>query len=589
MHQPHPVNASHELAVADDALARGDLAEALRHLGAALCREPLSAELRARLARLAATDPGGVLALLPQRSGEAMPAEQGAVRAAVLAARGDVGEALRLAFGVVLALPGVPFAALARQWVASPHAAARVDPAMIAAFASTWISHYGDDLDDRPSVRESFEPLVDVCDAVLTVNPDPRALTAASGLARRLGRVDRAIAWSRSALGREPNQWTALMLAYALEEGGQPALAEEAYRRAVGYAPDDELIRLDLAELLCRTGRLEEGLAELDRILAAEPEHPRALPVALGWRWQADGDPAHVAALIGYLERHPERRYGRRLADRLAAQLPWVCSIPEPTDPIVRGMRIAVDRGTELVNVASTQVESPSALLALALFTGNGLGAGVSVGEVLLPDPREPRRPVRHLVWRYEGARPVPAVPPPRQAAALAAGELAGGRWFPPWYRLDRAVALCAACRPDPVPDLLGLLVHPPPPRQPVAEVPPVWRWIRRVQALACMGLAQLGPGWDDTPRREVLLDLADGPEDWTVEAALAALAWIAGTTPAALPEIRHLFTQRVVELAEEDARGGHFVQSRRSALTLALGIDGLPPEVAEIARRLLQ
>src|SRR4030095_9563955 len=61
----HAQDMGSDLAIADDALARRDLAHAVHHLGAGLCKDPLSREIRARLDLLAALQPDQVLALVP--------------------------------------------------------------------------------------------------------------------------------------------------------------------------------------------------------------------------------------------------------------------------------------------------------------------------------------------------------------------------------------------------------------------------------------------------------------------------------------------------------------------------------------------
>lgn len=123
------------------------------------------------------------------------------------------------------------------------------------------------------------------------------------------------------------------------------------------------------------------------------------------------------------------------------------------------------------------------------------------------PDPRVPRRRVRHLLWHYRGKLPRAAVDPPSPAAAQAAAELAAGRYFAPRYRVDHARALLRVAVDRPVAELLGLMAHPPPP--PPELLPAAWEWVRRVQVLAALAVAQLDGGWQGSARREVLLDLA--------------------------------------------------------------------------------
>lgn len=148
------------------------------------------------------------------------------------------------------------------------------------------------------------------------------------------------------------------------------------------------------------------------------------------------------------------------------------------------------------------------------------------------PDPRLPSHPGRVQVWRYQGLTAHPAVPPPSPEAAALIRDTASVTWphIPAAY--DHAVRL-SGLAPD---DLLGALVHPPLPaddeqgrflRDHRPEL-----WIRAVQTFACLGLAhhRADQPWEGSERRDLLLDLLRGPEDWVNEAAafaMVATAWV--------------------------------------------------------------
>jgi hypothetical protein len=81
-------------------------------------------------------------------------------------------------------------------------------------------------------------------------------------------------------------------------------------------------------------------------------------------------------------------------------------------------------------------------------------------------------------------------------------------------------------------------MVNPPP--HP-AQIP-IWVWLQRVQVAAALIIACLDHGWQGSVRRRVLLSLARGPMDWTIEAAIIALAQIAQEEASAVGEITKLF-----------------------------------------------
>jgi len=91
-----------------------------------------------------------------------------------------------------------------------------------------------------------------------------------------LGRLNEALAIYESLLEAEEDPVLRNRLGNTLRDMGDTAGAEAAYRQAI--AEDSALAPpyLNLAELLWRQGRTEQGLAIIDRGLAAVPEEQRA-------------------------------------------------------------------------------------------------------------------------------------------------------------------------------------------------------------------------------------------------------------------------------------------------------------------------
>jgi hypothetical protein len=100
--------------------------------------------------------------------------------------------------------------------------------------------------------------------------------------------------------------------------------------------------------------------------------------------------------------------------------------------------------------------------------------------------------------------------------------------------------------------DLLGLLAHLPGPPdnarwQLMASTTPTY-WYRLMQPWVCLGIlrhAEHEP-WIASVRREVLVDLAFGVEDWVSDAALFALVTAAYREPALRAEVRGLVRARL-------------------------------------------
>jgi hypothetical protein len=103
-----------------------------------------------------------------------------------------------------------------------------------------------------------------------------------------------------------------------------------------------------------------------------------------------------------------------------------------------------------------------------------------------------------------------------------------------------------------PLNDLLGLLAHlPGPPDTPrweyLNQSTPTY-WFRLLQPWVCLGLlhhASQEP-WAHSTRREVLIDLALGIEDWTADAALFALVTAAYRERELRTEVHELVRARL-------------------------------------------
>lgn len=189
-------------------------------------------------------------------------------------------------------------------------------------------------------------------------------------------------------------------------------------------------------------------------------------------------------------------------------------------------------------------------------------------------------------VPHYDGVVARPVVSPPSSDAGIITALV----------RIDWAHPLAAhadagALRDLSLDDLLGCLVHPsdPPDDEP-------WRtllrrepaqWLRSVQAWACLGIARHRDDqpWQGSIRRQVLTDLADGPEDWVTEAACNGLVVTAWADPTARADVADLIAHRFLTAAE--AQRDRAVTIADSLAWLALACPAMHPEVARLARRI--
>ena len=86
------------------------------------------------------------------------------------------------------------------------------------------------------------------------------------------GRIDDAYWWARAAVHANPASATAYnTLGVIYQHHGQPALAERAYRAALGRDPDNLVAMQNLWPLLVRLGRLDEAQALAQRVAGIRP------------------------------------------------------------------------------------------------------------------------------------------------------------------------------------------------------------------------------------------------------------------------------------------------------------------------------
>ncbi|HET9655902.1 MAG TPA: hypothetical protein VFP72_11145 [Kineosporiaceae bacterium] len=210
----------------------------------------------------------------------------------------------------------------------------------------------------------------------------------------------------------------------------------------------------------------------------------------------------------------------------------------------------------------------------------------VDIMDFPAPDLRHPLRPGRFAVWRYDGTQPVAAVPAPSAAAVQVLHQVAGEPWPSPLSGYVHAAPLGEL----PLDDLLGLLAHlPEPPDTPrwqhLATTTPTY-WYRLLQPWVCLAIlhhADHEP-WATSTRRQVLVDLAFGVEDWVSDSALFALVTAAYRQPETRSEVRRLVRSRLDAAASAD----RLVTIEESLARLTLVTPGCDADDKDAARKTL-
>jgi hypothetical protein len=245
--------------------------------------------------------------------------------------------------------------------------------------------------------------------------------------------------------------------------------------------------------------------------------------------------------------------------------------LPEPQEATLGILRQITDlakspeslpRGE--VKVTLSALEAPSSRLACEIgiaALGLDLNIPFTITAVQKPDPRLPRRTVRYQVWKYKEEKkllvlrslttePIAAVPEPPPEVATAVAEIARSPFDRPAW-LAAGGELVRRLQPN-VEELLGVMAHPP--VLPSGVYAPIW--IQRLQVAAALALAnhEAHTPWPDSRRKQVLFDLACGPMDWTVDAAVIALTAVAQNNPGTCRDAVELF----LGLLNQQPRPGH-------------------------------
>ncbi|MBS2539816.1 tetratricopeptide repeat protein, partial [Catenulispora sp. NF23] len=354
-----------------------------------------------------------------------------------------------------------------------------------------------------------------------------------------------------------------IMLGNALRRVGRVDEAIALWSQTIKEDPSQTYLVVDLAELLAYAGRRSEGLELLERLVAVEPGHEKAAPALLGMRYEADGDTVHLLELTDYHRAHPEHDYARYLVGHHVQRLPWLGRVTGGTEACTNLLRQLVEQDnlTMTGEMSLSIIEPPSAINTLRLVVPELRVEFLEIGD---PDPRLPAADVEVAVWRYEDLEAVPAVEPPSEQAVALVRDLATPNWSGPTSLYDHAVALAGV----PISDLLGVLAYPPKPQDApwpgdfAMEVPDYW--VRSVQTIACVGIAhhRTDQPWPESERRQILVQLLHGPEDWVCEAAGMALVTVAWAFPEARADILEWLLNRL----------GQFMQVAEKRVVTVLG-----------------
>lgn len=596
-----PFTPEEDAALAQTLLAQGDLTHGAYHLAGAIASDPHNPDWLALLDRYiaAAEDP---LDLAPLKDGTE-PNYFGtvALRAYILAHTDRIAEGVALLLQVIAIKPEIPYLEWALQWLErAPAAGPQVDRRALLHFFGNTLQRYPGTLVQDTAAQEELAGLLRLAEGTIG-DPDPEGLLtyARAALARKLGRLDEALGLAERGYAAHPGYHLASAVAEVHKARNDEAAWRYWQETALRHDAANVPTRLDLGDYYLEQGRFDEAIRWYQQALEQEPGHPWATP-SLYAAHAYQGSAEWQAKLQAYAAAHPDNQRAAALAQQGE---PYVGYLPEPREATLGILQQLTEMATSPdgipqgeVRITLSALEAPSARLGTQMgLEAQGIDVELvfAVSAVQRPDPRLPRRPVRYQVWKYKeekkllmwttlGTEPVACVPEPPPALAAAVAALARQPFDRPrWFA--EAAPLVQQHQPR-VEQLLGIMAYPPepPPRIPAPL------WVQHVKVAAALALAHLDPEtpWRESRRRQALFDLALGPMDWTVDAALIALTALANEEPALVPDILPVFG----ELLEHQPRPG-YVPYEYTLVCCFQQLPGLEPELrddlAEYRRRL--
>jgi hypothetical protein len=324
----------------------------------------------------------------------------------------------------------------------------------------------------------------------------------------------------------------------AVNEGGATALHMAAFRGDVGMVSllVDRGIPVDVRSFLHGTplrAASEAGHLEVVELLLSRGADPEPVDVL-------DALPSDYALRNGHHDIvHTLDRASKRGNASATPRVRPRKSGPASSRAIVWGRGDAsitvvsdsVRRGIQMMDVACSSIEAPSATLAIQRAV-SGLAVSALAGDA--HDPREPIGEVSFRLWTYEGIEPKATITPKPETRALVGAFAKRPYSLAGWS--DVAKELAEDLDEDAIDDVLAVMTDPP-------EGPSyltAWDFWFRAQIAAALLVSHIGKTpWPESKRRARLFDLTRGPCDWANGAAMIALLDVATREPRTKPEIR--------------------------------------------------
>lgn len=208
-----------------------------------------------------------------------------------------------------------------------------------------------------------------------------------------------------------------------------------------------------------------------------------------------------------------------------ARPIRYINCLPEPEEAginVARQIAERLEQGPlegEIV-LSLNYMEAPSAQRVFGLMLhdfDSQATVTVKVDAIPSPDPRDSQ--ASFSLWKFDDHLGQPAVAPPGLDAVEACCQLATAAFNPSGNWLQ-AQQLAQTWEQEQIPELLAVMVHPPA----IQDRCEAWVWLPRIQLAAALLVAAIEQRDGILPEDSFLLQVIQGPIDWTTNAAVIAL-----------------------------------------------------------------
>jgi tetratricopeptide (TPR) repeat protein len=465
-----------------------------------------------------------------------------AVRAYIWHRQGKLADAINLLWNVVQAKPDARYMeAWGLWWLEPPGKMESLSEELALSVLASALTRF-------PEARYQTVPRLlqsrrwaMLAERALRTNAGGMPLMLRAGLLRKAGMFAEALAHIRPQLDRAPDWHTATAIGLILREEGKCDEAEDAFRHALRLQPDDVSARLEAGDMFFERRDWEPALKWYENALKKDKKQPWARASALYCHWSLDKDERDLEDLVDLAKKGNDR------AEALC-QRHFFGKLPEPGDATANGLRqirkeIRKNPKNAPVNevqIGLSSLEAPSNFLAFRLemeALDHDLAITADVARVPKPDPRKPIASVQYQIWKYDGTDASPGLPKPPKDVVKRIADLAREP-FDEAANWAAASHVAAELGPERVGEILAVMVHPPR----VPDGTNALSWLPRVQLAAAQVAGQVDSEWDGSVRREALLSVLHGPQDWATEAAIRVMAWLGRENEAYAPDIHDAF-----------------------------------------------